>query len=91
MSNVEVRLRVESNLKKEAEKIYKNMGMSISEAIRIFLHQSVNSSALPFRPHLKVQNKETMQAFDEVNKGEFEQMSGDDFNDYLKEQSTEDN
>lgn len=91
MSNVEVRLRVESKIKRDAEAIFKNMGMSMSEAIRVFLKQSINSSGLPFRPHLKEVNKTTTQAFKTVEGGNYEEISGGDFSNYVKELDNEGN
>lgn len=84
MSNVEVRLRVESGLKKQADIIFKNMGMSMSEAIRIFLMQSVNSDGLPFRPHLSRPNQITLKSFEQIDSGDFEEFSADEFSNYLK-------
>lgn len=89
--NTEVRLRVPGKLKHDAERIFKNMGMSMSEAIRIFLKQSVNSSGLPFRPHLKEVNQKTINAFKEVEDGDFTEMSGDEFNNYVQELDNEEN
>ena len=91
MSNIEVRLRVESELKKNAESVFQNMGMTMPEAIRIFLKQSVNSSGLPFRPHLNMPNKDTIQAFESVRAGEFEELSEANFSNYLKRLDNEEN
>lgn len=91
MSNIEVRLRVESELKKNAESVFQNMGMTMSEAIRIFLKQSVNSSGLPFRPHLNSPNKITLQAFKSAEEGDFDELSEDDFSNYLQDLDNEKN
>ena len=55
MSNVTVQARVTPELKKQAESIFADMGMSTAEAIRIFLKQVVNSGGLPFQPTTKRQ------------------------------------
>ena len=60
--------------------------MTISEAIRIFLKQSVNSSGLPFRPHLKQPNSDTLKAFNET---ELTELSGREFKSYLTEMNNE--
>ena len=41
-------LRVEDNIKKSAEAIYKEMGLSISSAVNIFLAKLVSERAIPF-------------------------------------------
>lgn len=89
MSNVEVRLRVESGLKKEADHIFRSMGMTMPEAIRIFLRQSVNSSGLPFRPSLSTPNLSTLRAFDQKSNGDVEEMSVENFSNYLQEMNNE--
>jgi len=58
MSNVTVQARVTPELKKEAETILADMGMTTAEAIRIFLNQVVNSGGLPFQPTAKRQQDE---------------------------------
>jgi len=58
MSNVTVQARVTPELKKEAETILADMGMTTAEAIRIFLKQVVNSGGLPFQPTAKRQQDE---------------------------------
>ena len=55
MSNVTVQARVTPELKKQAETIFADMGMTTAEAIRIFLKQVVNSGGLPFQPTTKRQ------------------------------------
>lgn len=42
--------RVDKELKAEAEKVFKQMGMSASAAMNIFLAQCVREQRLPFRP-----------------------------------------
>ena len=91
MSNIEVRLRVDSDLKHEAESVFKNMGMTMPEAIRIFLKQSVNSCGLPFRPHFNYPNKTTLEAFKSFEEGDFEELSSDDLHNFLQEIDDEKN
>ena len=45
------------------------MGMTMSEAMRIFLSQCINSGGLPFKPHSKIPNAETIKALEESAKG----------------------
>lgn len=69
MSNVTVQARVSAELKEEAEAVFAAIGMSIAEAIRVFLQQSVNSGGLPFQPTAKIPNAETKQAMEELENG----------------------
>lgn len=69
MSNKNITIRIDENLKKEAEELYDSLGLSLSTAIKIFLKQSVRENGLPFELKL---NKETEQAFLEVENNELE-------------------
>lgn len=91
MNNVEVRLRIEAGLKKNAENVFQSMGMTMSEAIRIFLVQSVNLDGLPFRPYLRKPNKTTLESFLEVENGQFVELSREEFTKYLNELDDENN
>ncbi|WP_342169889.1 type II toxin-antitoxin system RelB/DinJ family antitoxin [Rickettsia endosymbiont of Seladonia tumulorum] len=65
MNTVDIRLRIAEDTKIEAEQIFKQMGITMSEAMRIFLNQCINSGGLPFKPHVKIPNKETLKAFED--------------------------
>jgi DNA-damage-inducible protein J len=41
-------IRVDPRIKSEVEAIYSRYGMSVTDAINIFLHQSINIGGLPF-------------------------------------------
>lgn len=61
-------IRIEPKIKSQAEKLFAHLGISMSEAMSLFLHQCVNDRALPFRPHLgrpEIPNDETLAAMAE--------------------------
>ena len=43
-------MRVNADDKEAAEAIYADMGTSLSEAVRMFIHESIKLNTLPFRP-----------------------------------------
>ena len=45
-----VHVRVNVDDKEAADAIYADMGTSLSEAVRMFIHESVKLNTLPFRP-----------------------------------------
>ena len=47
-----LQVRMDADLKEQVEKLYKNMGTSFAEAVRIFAKQSVQDQAMPFTIHL---------------------------------------
>ena len=46
-NNTTYNIRIDSRIKKEADALYKNMGMSLSAAVNLFLTQSVIQRRLP--------------------------------------------
>ena len=62
-----IRARVEPELKSEAEAILKEVGLSSSEAMRLFLHQIVRQRGLPFE--VKIPNAETVAAIESIQAG----------------------
>ncbi|MGV7222034.1 MAG: type II toxin-antitoxin system RelB/DinJ family antitoxin [Nitrospinales bacterium] len=50
MPNETIQIRVSRELKEESEAVFKSIGLKTSEAIRLFLQQSINNGGLPFQP-----------------------------------------
>ena len=48
-----VQIRMDGALKEQVEKLYREMGTSFAEAVRIFARQSLREGGMPFRPTLK--------------------------------------
>jgi len=46
--NVLIQFRVDKDLKNEADKLFKELGLDLGTAIKLFLKQSVNKQAIPF-------------------------------------------
>jgi DNA-damage-inducible protein J len=57
-------IRIDPDTKSQAENLFKNFGLTVSEAVNVFLHQSLLYGGIPFE--LKMPNKETMEALDDV-------------------------
>jgi len=65
-----IRLRINPEDKKEAKELFGEMGFSLSQAINVFIKQSILDGGLPFRPHTnKVPNTTTTQAIKELEDG----------------------
>lgn len=47
-----LQVRMDSDLKQQAETLYHRMGTSLAEAVRIFARQSVEENAMPFVIHV---------------------------------------
>ena len=48
-----LQIRMNSDLKAQVEELYRSMGTSFAEAVRIFAQQSLRDGGMPFRPTLK--------------------------------------
>ena len=68
--NVNVTLRVDENLKKEAETLFSELGLNLTSAFNIFLRQSVRERQMPFRVTKNVPNAATLAAIEASEKGE---------------------
>ena len=60
-----VRCRINPEVKAQAEEILSSIGMSTSDAMRLFLKQVAIRGTFPLE--LKVPNKKTINAFEEKN------------------------
>lgn len=63
-------VRVDSDIKDEAEKLFDELGMNMTTAITLFLKQSIRDKELPFQP--SADNKESIQARKDVEEGNVE-------------------
>lgn len=64
MKNVNAAFRVDDELKKQVEALFAELGMTLSTAFNIFLHQSVREQQIPFRVSKGVPNAVTLAAMD---------------------------
>ena len=59
-------VRLDSQLKEDAENLFSDLGMNLSTAFNIFLHQALIAQGLPFRIKRKQPNKTTLVAMKEA-------------------------
>ena len=55
---VSINIRVDQDLKQEAEDIYADLGMNLSTALNVFLRASVRAHGLPFNLRLEEAEEE---------------------------------
>ena len=69
MSNtVNFSVRMDSNIKKECESLYNELGINLTTAINVFLRQSLRAGGFPFDVRLNNPNKETIAAMLEAER-----------------------
>lgn len=70
MKNVNVTFRVDDELKKQADALFSELGMSLATAFNIFLRQAVREQQIPFSITKNVPNAVTLAAMDAAEKDE---------------------
>ncbi|WP_313164344.1 type II toxin-antitoxin system RelB/DinJ family antitoxin [Sedimentibacter sp.] len=66
MATTNVSIRVDEELKKQAEIMLFDMGLNMSTAMNIFLRQIVRQGKIPFEIAVDIPNAETIAAMKEV-------------------------
>lgn len=61
-------VRMDSEIKKQCEMLYGELGMNLTTAINVFLRQSLRVGGLPFEVKLEQPNKETIAAMLEAER-----------------------
>ena len=68
MTDSVIRSRIDSAVKLEAAHLFEKIGLSLSEAIRLFVYQSVAEKRIPFSINLP--NKVTQETLNSADIGE---------------------
>lgn len=64
MANITV--RIDDELKQQAEELFHDLGMTLSTAVTTFLRQSIREQALPFQLRREIPNAVTLAAMAEA-------------------------
>jgi DNA-damage-inducible protein J len=67
MATSNLNVRIDSELKKQSEEIFNELGLTMSAALTVFLRQAVRFNGLPFEMRLNIPNEETLAAISDVN------------------------
>ena len=59
-----LQIRMDKEIKSQVEALYRGMGTSFAEAVRIFAQQSLREGGMPFRPTLKTWDEISQQDID---------------------------
>ncbi|MDR1001487.1 MAG: type II toxin-antitoxin system RelB/DinJ family antitoxin [Clostridiales bacterium] len=66
MATTNLNIRIDEDLKKQAEGIFNELGLNMSTALTVFLRQTVRSNGIPFEMRLETPNAETLAAMEDV-------------------------
>jgi len=70
---VRTHVYLDGNLKLKASSLFKELGLSLSDAVNLFLSQAITEKGIPFKIYLP--SKDTTKAIDEVENGDVEETS----------------
>ena len=65
MATTNISIRVDTELKKQAESMLSDMGLNMTTAMNIFLRQVVRQGKIPFEIATDIPNAETIEAISE--------------------------
>lgn len=68
MATTNVTIRMDSDLKADAEAIFGEMGMNLSTAFNVFVRQVIRDGGMPFKITIGRPNKETIAALLEAER-----------------------
>ena len=92
MATANINVRVDSELKRAAEKLFDDLGLNMSAAITIFLKNAVNYEGIPFEVKRLTPNAVTQAAlaeYDEMKKKPGVYKRYDSFDDLMSEVLTD--
>ena len=67
-STTNISIRMDSELKAQADALFNELGMNLSTAFNIFVRQSLREGRIPFSISLDAPNKETIAALREAER-----------------------
>ncbi len=68
MATAPTQIRIDSDIKKQATSLFNSLGLDMSGAVNLFLHQCVLRGGLPFSVEMPNYNKATLDAMDEAKR-----------------------
>ncbi len=87
-----INLRIEPDIKAQADAVFSSLGISVTDAINVFLHASIMEGGFPFQPKQPRYNRETLMAMQEARDiidGKIEAKRYTSFTDLLKDLDAE--
>jgi len=68
MATAPTQIRIDADIKKQATDLFNNLGLDMSGAVNLFLHQCVLRGGLPFSVEMPRFSQRTLDAMDEARR-----------------------
>lgn len=69
MANTNITIRIDEELKKQADELFSDLGLSMTAAFTAFVKQSVREQRIPFVISRNLPNEETIRAIENAQNG----------------------
>ena len=66
MATTNITMRMDEDLKAQAEELFADLGLNMTSAFTIFVKQAIREQRIPFTISRNIPNAETMEAIEEV-------------------------
>ena len=68
MSTTPTQVRIDSDIKQQATALFESLGLDMSGAVNMFLHQCILRGGLPFAVEMPQYNEKTLKAMEEAKR-----------------------
>ncbi len=85
MATTNVTIRMDKELKAQADALFNALGLNMSTAIGVFCRQAVRLGKIPFELAADIPNAETLAAIDDVNNNRNMSKAYDDMNELMRD------
>ena len=89
MTTANINVRVDENLKKEAEGLFNDLGLNMSSAITMFLKSAVRCDGIPFDIRRNAETRNALAEYDEMKAHPEKYKRYHSFSDLVKDTANE--
>lgn len=68
MATAPTQIRIDADIKKQATELFSNLGLDMSSAVNLFLHQCVLRGGIPFSVEMPRFSERTLEAMEEAKR-----------------------
>ena len=86
-----IQFQTDEATKRQSVEVFQQLGMTMPDAINIFLRQSILHGGLPFEVKVPQYNKTTLNALDDMEQSKGKGLRGKEINDALADLKAEEN
>ena len=66
MATTNITMRIDKELKRQAEELFSDLGLNMTSAFTVFVKQAIREQRIPFTISREIPNEDTLEALEEV-------------------------